>query len=140
MQLLRRERDDLGSEPISIGLWVGDATSPNTLQKAAELVGKLRATDNKSALVLDRCPWRGQDFESPRNYDSNAQRFHFLCRNPNCGFGASPDGVLPCNVVDEALYAELPTMLVTTMDKFARLAWEERATAFFGGPRQRLYP
>ena len=137
LELIRRERDDLGSAPITIGMWVGEATSPNSFRKAAELVNKARATGEKPALVLEHCPWCGQEFEADRNYDSTAKRFYFLCRNPNCGFGASPDGVLPCNVVDDALYAEAPTMLVATVDKFARLAWEERANAFFGGERHR---
>lgn len=127
LELIRRERDDLGSAPITIGMWVGEATSPNTFRKAAELVNKAITASEKPELVLDHCPWCGQDFEADRNYDSTTQHFHFLCRNPDCGFGASPDGVLPCNIVDEALYAEPPTMLVATVDKFARLAWEERA-------------
>ena len=137
LELIRRERDDLGSEPITIGMWVGDRTSPNTFQQAAELVNKARETGKKPALVLDHCPWCGQEFDAERNYDSSAQRFHFLCRDPECSFGASPHGVLPCNVVDEALYAEPPTMLVATVDKFARLAWEERTNAFFGGRKNR---
>ncbi len=133
LELIRRERDDLGSEPITIGMWVGEATSPNTFQKAAELVQEAIAAREQPELVLDQCPWCGQDFEADRNYDSTTKHFHFLCRNPDCGFGVSSDGVLPCNIVDEALYAEPPTMLVATVDKFARLAWEERANAFLGG-------
>ncbi|RDH87664.1 MAG: helicase [endosymbiont of Escarpia spicata] len=137
LELIRRERNDLGSAPITIGMWVGEATSPNTFRKAAELVNKAIAANEKPELVLDHCPWCGQDFEADRNYDSTTQHFHFLCRNPDCGFGASPDGVLPCNIVDEALYDEPPTMLVATVDKFARLAWEERANAFLGGTQHR---
>ena len=137
LELIRRKRVDLGSAPITIGMWVGEAISPNSFRKAAELVNKARATGEKPALVLEHCPWCGQEFEEDCNYDSTARRFHFLCRNRDCGFGASPDGVLPCNVVDEALYAEAPTMLVATADKFARLAWEERANVFFGGTRHR---
>jgi len=137
LELIRRERDDLGSAPITIGMWVGEATSPNTFQKAAELVKKAIAASEKPELVLDHCPWCRQDFEADRNYDSTTKHFHFLCRNPDCGFGVSPDGVLPCNIVDEALYAEPPTMLVATVDKFARLAWEERANAFLGGTQHR---
>ncbi len=133
LELIRRERNDLGMEPISVGMWVGDATSPNTFQKAAELVAKSCISGERPALVLDHCPWCGDAFSAKRNYDSTEQRFHFLCRNSDCGFGASVTGRLPCNVVDEALYAEPPTMLVATVDKFARLAWEERANAFFGG-------
>ena len=135
LELIRRERDDLGTEPISVGMWVGDATSPNTFQKATELVARACTTGDKPALVLDHCPWCGDDFKAKRNYDSTEQRFHFLCRNTDCSFGASVTGRLPCNVVDEALYAEPPTMLLATVDKFARLAWEERANAFFGSTR-----
>lgn len=137
LELIRREREDLGSAPITIGMWVGDATSPNTFQKAAELVKKAIAANEKPELVLDHCPWCGQDFETGRNYESTTRHFHFLCQNPDCGFGASPDDVLPCNIVDEALYAEPPTMLVATVDKFARLTWEERANAFLGGTQHR---
>ena len=137
LELIRRERDYLGSAPITIGMWVGEATSPNTYLKAAELVKKAIAASEKPELVIDCCPWCGEDFVADRNYNSSTRRFHFLCRNADCGFGSSPDGVLPCNIVDEALYAEPPTMLVATIDKFARLAWEERANAFFGGEQHR---
>lgn len=133
LELIRRERNDLGKEPISIGMWVGDATSPNTFHKAAELVDRSRKTNSRPALVLDHCPWCGNAFTAERNYDSTEQHFHFICRDTDCGFGASDTGRLPCNVVDEALYEEPPTLLVATVDKFARLAWEERANAFFGG-------
>ena len=137
LELIRRERDDLGSAPITIGMWVGEATSPNSFRQAVTLVNKARTTGEKPVLVLDHCPWCGQHFKADRNYDSATQHFHFLCRNPDCRFGASPQGVLPCNVVDQALYAEPPTMLVATVDKFARLAWDERANAFFGSTRHR---
>ena len=135
LELIRHERNDLGTEPISVGMWVGGDTSPNTFQKAAELVAKARTTGDKPALVLDHCPWCGDAFTAQHNYDSTEQRFHFLCTNTDCGFGSSVSGRLPCNVVDEALYAEPPTLLVATVDKFAQLAWKAEANAFFGGPR-----
>jgi hypothetical protein len=137
LELIRRERNDLGTEPITIGMWVGGASSPNTFQQATELVEKAIAAREKPELVLDHCPWCGDDFKADLNYKNTTKSFHFLCRNSVCQFGASPEGVLPCNVVDEALYADPPTMLVATIDKFARLAWEERANAFFGGVQHR---
>lgn len=137
LELIRRKCPDLGSAPVTIGMWVGEATCPNSFQKAAELINKARITGDKAAMVLDHCPWCEQEFEATRNYESTAQRFHFLCRNADCSFGGSSGGVLPCNVVDEALYAAAPTMLVATVDKFARLTWEERANAFFGSELHR---
>ena len=137
LELIRRKREDLGSAPITIGMWVGWDISPNSFQKAAELVKKAIAASERPELVLNHCPWCGQGFKADRNYDSTTHHFHFLCRNRDCGFGMSPDGVLPCNIVDEALYAEPPTMLVATVDKFARLAWEKRTNAFLGGKQHR---
>lgn len=138
LELIRRERGDLGSEPITIGMWVGKATSPNSFKETAELIRKAQsAGGGKPALVLENCPWCEEGFDAGINYDCTTKSFRFLCRNPSCEFGESPNGELPCNVVDEALYADAPTMLVATVDKFARLAWEERANAFFGGIRHR---
>jgi hypothetical protein len=133
MERLRRERNDLGTEPISIGLWVGKATSPNTFAEAEALVTEARASGEQPALVLDSCPWCGHAFDPHTSYPASARQFGFHCCNPQCELR----GALPCNVVDEALYAKPPTMLVATVDKFARLAWEERATAFFGGAQCR---
>ena len=137
LELIRRQRDDLGPAPVTIGMWVGKASSPNSFQQAVEMLNQASAAGRKSEMVLDQCPWCRQPFKADRNYDSTTRHFRILCRNPDCDFGASQDGVLPCNVVDEALYAEPPTMLVATVDKFARLAWEERANVFFGGQRYR---
>jgi Helicase conserved C-terminal domain len=133
LERIRRGRSDLGTESISIGLWVGEATSPNSFKSAAELVAQAKAASTLPAMVIDRCPWCGQGFHAERSYHVADQGFHFLCHNKTCDFY----GKLPCNVVDEALYAEPPTMLVATVDKFARLAWEERANAFFGGAQYR---
>jgi hypothetical protein len=133
LELMRRERSDLGKEPISIGLWVGEATSPNSYQKAAKIVAEARSDGSVPALVIDGCPWCGHRFHADHSYEVTEHRFRFLCSDPGCDF----HGELPCNVVDESLYDNPPTMLVATVDKFARLAWEERATAFFGGSQHR---
>ena len=168
LELLRRRGvAQLGDEPVSVGLWVGAAASPNSFQEAARQVAGMtpegggpgtemaavaehladndvgqvpnsapsqltRGGDGGSGhhLVLQSCPWCGQRLTAPHSYRAGPTEFQFLCRNDACAFG---DGrPLPCNVVDEALYEQPPTLLVGTIDKFARLAWEERAAAFFG--------
>ena len=127
LDLLRRECSDLGAESISVGLWVGKDSSPNLYQQAADIVTK--AAQPPAGLVLEACPWCSQPFEVPRSYRASAQSFSFMCHNPECDFRGAR---LPCNVVDEALYAAPPTLLIATIDKFARLAWEARTSAFFG--------
>lgn len=134
LELLRRARNDLGVEPITIGMWVGEATSPNRYAEAADLIAKA-AQGNRAPprrLVLDRCPWCETPLRAPDSYESGPDRFHLRCNDAGCDFGAA-GGALPCNVVDEALYEEPPTLLVGTIDKFARLAWDDRAAAFLGG-------
>lgn len=131
LELIRRERDDLGAETIDIGMWVGNASSPNTFKAAHDKITEAQQTGGRPPLVIDRCPWCGKAFEID-DYLSDLTAFRFRCHNPSCAFGAAGDGILPCNVVDEALYEQPPTLLIATLDKFARLAWEERTNAFFG--------
>ena len=135
LELIRRQTPALkDGEPITVGMWVGGATSPNRFEDAVKYVEQ--AASGKSAaqrsLVLESCPWCGTSFKAPENYIATPTEFHFCCTNAGCDFGRQSQGAIPCNVVDEALYAEPPTLLIATIDKFARLAWDERANAFFG--------
>ena len=128
LELIRQERvESLGEEPFSIGLWVGGASSPNSFRQ----VKKILEDKQYSKLVLSSCPWCDSNF-SERNYIFTEKSFHFSCDNHACDFGKVKRNIIPCNVVDEALYANPPSLLIATVDKFARLAWEERAGSFFG--------
>ena len=135
LELIRRQTPGLkDGEPITVGMWVGSATSPNRFADAMKYIAQ--AASGKSAaqrsLVLESCPWCGTPFKAPENYIATPTEFHFCCNDSKCDFGRQSQGTIPCNVVDEALYAEPPTLLIATIDKFARLAWDERANAFFG--------
>ena len=134
LELIRRQDTSrLGDEPIDIGIWVGGEISPNRFDPARQLVEEIGSGDPKAGykLLLDRCPWCSTRFDAARGYHATEDDFHFLCVNPECEFG-NDSRPLPCNVVDEALYEHPPSLLIGTIDKFARLAWEERTGAFFG--------
>ena len=134
LELIRRRQPHrLGEAPIDIGIWVGSEISPNRFKQAQELLEQIR-DGNPGAeykLLLERCPWCNVNFDATRSYQAKADSFHFHCTDRHCDFGADTRP-LPCNVVDEALYAAPPSLLIGTIDKFARLAWEERTGAFFG--------
>ena len=134
LELIRQKNKALGEEPITIGMWVGQATSPNTFKAAMEIVDKSSqgSGDPPGRLVLDACPWCRKSFKVSENYHATQSKFYFRCTNPSCDFGRLESGRIPCNVVDDALYADPPTFLIATIDKFARLAWEERTNSFFG--------
>ena len=129
LELIRRENSKtLGTTPISIGLWVGSASSPNSYKQAVTAHQEKKF----SQFVVNACPWCGDKF-TDRHYVVRDNDFKFRCLNDQCDFGASENNQLPYQVVDEALYEHPPTLLIATVDKFARLAWEERASVFFGG-------
>jgi hypothetical protein len=135
LELIRRSVPKLqNGPPITIGMWVGSATSPNRFEDAMKYVVQASNGDLGALrrLVLENCPWCGTPFTVSESYVATETEFHFCCANKACDFGQQVQGVLPCNVVDEALYDEPPTLLIATIDKFARLAWDERANAFFG--------
>ena len=129
----RRDPARLGDSQIDVGIWVGDAISPNRFAKAKELVESIRSgrTEARHGLLLERCPWCGTPLDETDGYRATEEDFRFHCVDPDCDFGADPSP-LPCNVVDDALYERPPSLLIGTIDKFARLAWEERTGAFFG--------
>ena len=134
LELIRRRNPArLGEAPVDIGIWVGGEISPNRFDQARELVEEIR--DGKPGaqynLLMGRCPWCGTPFDATHGYCATEDEFHFHCTDRACDFGADPRP-LPCNVVDEALYEHPPSLLIGTIDKFARIAWEERTGAFFG--------
>jgi hypothetical protein len=135
LELIRRNEPKLKyGSPITIGMWVGSATSPNRFEDAMKCVGKARKGNSSAlrSLVLECCPWCGATFTAKDSYIAIETDFFFCCTNKECVFGKQDQGILPCNVVDEALYQHPPTLLIATIDKFARLAWDERTSAFFG--------
>ena len=142
LELIRRDDPErLGDEPISVGMWVGSSVSPNrfdeAMQRAQEIAsGSVMA---RHSLVLDSCPWCGTHLDPVCGYRATLDDFYFHCVNTKCDFGRNPRP-LPCNVVDEALYKNPPSLLIATIDKFARVAWEERSGAFFGGATRRCRP
>jgi hypothetical protein len=142
---IRRRRDDLGDEPVSIGLWVGQATTKNRYKDAAESFLLLRDDDEPDdRFLLDRCPWCGTGIVPRRHsaddadygIDATDTSFRFFCTRESCTFHDR----LPVHVIDDDLYDNPPSMLLGTVDKFAGLAWESRAGCFFGDLGSRRPP
>ena len=138
-EVIRRDHaDEMGESPITIGLWVGDEVAPNRYGKAYEKMQEAyEAEFPLNSFQLEQCPWCGTSvFPHRRDDDTGAygvrssqSTFEFFCPTASCLFHDK----LPVAVVDDDLYENPPTFLLGTVDKFARLAWEERAGAFFGG-------
>src|SRR5690606_24604676 len=74
---------------------------------------------------------------SPRLTDygvtATEHSFALNCPNDTCPFHDR----LPIGVVDDQLYAQPPTLLLGTVDKFANLPWVKKSGVFFGGEQHR---
>ena len=140
----------LGHEQFSIGLWVGGGATPNWIDqkpdpKFGREPGAFQSLENfdpnnepatGNPVQLRFCPWCGEVL-SYRDYTASRELLHLQIRCPNeeCAFHGSennPFSGIPAYVVDEDIYLRCPTMLIGTVDKFARLPWDERTKALFG--------
>jgi hypothetical protein len=136
LELLRRS----GAAPgpaYSIGLWLGAETTPNDIKEAkARLENAYRQQPPRNPFQLEACPWCGTAiFPLSRTQDrarygaeASSGYFKLYCPNTDCGFHDE----LPVLVVDEQIYRNPPSMLVATIDKFARLPVLPKAGSLFG--------
>jgi hypothetical protein len=138
LELLRGTDTRLAIAPaFSIGLWLGNATTPGTFEQAADMMKQVyNDASPGNPFQLRQCSWCATPIMPRRrstNRDSYGVRaskysFEMFCPHPECPFHAK----LPVQVVDEGIYDEPPTMVVATVDKFARLAWTDRGQSMFG--------
>ena len=142
LEWLRRESSgDLGTAPISAGLWVGGEVTPNREAEALRALDQMqRGQDQDNPFVIRSCPWCGAEMgpvENGRRTECKGyrklrrpSRVRLICDDTACAF--SVDEGLPLLVTDEAIYAEPPTLVIGTVDKFAMLPWRPDSRSLFG--------
>lgn len=145
-ELVRKSNPEKwGQEPFKIGLWVGKATTPNDAKasgKALEDLDEGKKPRDGSPVQLVSCPRCGTSLVTPQGkpenqtYDFDNVRLRTLvrCPNPKCEFCArkSNDQGLPVVVVDDEIYRECPSLVIATVDKFARMPFKGETQALFG--------
>lgn len=140
-EIVRRDDPDaLGQNPITIGLWVGGSVTPNKERDAVEALRRLWREGSDNPFILLSCPWCGAEmgpvkvggaYETPGyRLLASPQRVRFVCKDDACAF--SDDRGLPLLVIDEQMYAEPPSLLIGTVDKFALLPWYPDASNLLG--------
>ncbi|MEU7949788.1 helicase [Micromonospora chalcea] len=136
-QLREHEPQLRGTPGFSIGLWLGGETTPNSFKVAHERARALRrASEPDNPFQINDCPWCATPlFPRRRSTDptaygvrSTAHTFELFCPHEECPFHTE----LPVKVVDQQIYAEPPTLLVATVDKFAGLPWHKDAGVVLG--------
>ena len=137
LELMRRGKSsfgqDLGEEPIRIGLYVGDNQIPN---RTNDLINEFNRLNNNqsSKIPFDKCVCcgskiRGIEAFLNTNYNQNIGRLE--CTNIKCAMRTpigpqvrqrSDMGFFPFLLADDSIYQHPPALLFGTVDKFAQLA------------------
>jgi len=145
MELIRRWGNyDLGEEPITIGLWVGKNSIPNSNVDLIYEYEKKLNLKKENKIPFSNCPWcnsgiKGETIEDNEKTTSifNKNRVHLKCSNNKCSFSfgigrinkkRSDQGPLPVCLSDETIYQHPPSLLFGTVDKFAQLAHKVNGT------------
>ncbi len=126
----------LGDVRFSVGLWVGQSATANTISEVSRKIDAYRDRGGPSPFPLTHCPWCNHELGPETLVKDDAKRPASVlvsCGNFRCDFATSrnPDG-LPVLFVDEQVYRELPPFVVATVDKFAMLPWRGETGMLFG--------
>lgn len=147
LELMRRGHtsfgQDLGNEPIRIGLYVGNNQIPNktkdTRRNGDSLIDEIKKlNENKSSKIpFEKCVCCGEPIKgletilNETNNHFNHDIGRLECSNLKCAMrtprgpqvSMRPDmGFFPFLLSDEAIYQHPPALLFGTVDKFAQLA------------------
>lgn len=140
MEILRRtDSRAKGMSQFSIGLWVGNEVTPATrmqADKSLERLHKAARPEEANGFQIESCSWC-QSPLVPRKHTDDRRRYGFRfvgkdlvihCTDEGCLFSEE----LPVLVVDDMIYANPPTVLLATVDKFARLQFKPEAGRLLG--------
>jgi len=147
LELIRRWNVyELGNEPITIGLWVGNNSLPN---KTEDLIVEFEKLNNNqpNKIPFSTCPWCGSKIEGEDKVDKEklnnrenqwySNKVHLKCSNNKCSFSypkrrgrvrQNDQGAIPVSLSDKIIYEHPPTLLFGTVDKFAQLAHKVNGT------------
>lgn len=143
-KIREENKEELGTDRITIGLWVGELT-PNKRGDATKTLKKMsQGKEDENPFVVLKCPWCGSQMglikgtkkDEIKGYRTRKVGSHetvvFKCDNDSeCDF-SHENFRLPLLVIDEDIYDFPPTLLIGTVDKFAMLTWRPEARTLFG--------
>lgn len=144
-----------GESKVSIGMWVGASTTPNSYKDAKTIFKKtfdeITKLNNKkggdyrkaNTFPITNCSWCGCNLVSQNNsakfdlgYRATDNTFSTNCLNPECAFNTE----LPIYFVDDKIYQNPPTLLFATVDKFAMLSHREEGHHLFNSLDDKKLP
>lgn len=134
MEQLREKNEKLyGKERITIGFWVGKNVTPNKFNEYSGDQKNKNEFIRKLTKQIIKCPYCGKTI-SKNEYEINekALSVKIHCADSKCIYALSTRRTMPVYLVDEEIYAKCPTVIISTVDKFASLPWSEQNGLMFG--------
>ena len=149
-EALGRNDDRWGKTPFRIGLWVGARSTPNKTEESDQSIKTAHGSKPQIGSIggigtphqLTNCPWCGTKIDPGKGhiqvdrFKQGRGRTLIYCGDKfgQCMFSKrqSPGEGLPVVVVDEEIYRLLPSLLITTVDKFAQMPWNGAVQMLFG--------
>ena len=135
-EMIRMSNPELfGNKEYSIGFWVGSSVTINQYKdlKVSEYNKQNQVEFKKKGLKAQilKCPCCGKDLDKKTSYDINVEDrfFKIYCASESCFFNRRS---IPVYLIDEDIYSKTPTVIIGTVDKFARITFEERVSLLFG--------
>lgn len=136
--LRTNDTQSFGKSEFSIGFWVGRQVTANKLEdlqetryKEAWQVQKEYDKIEKQVIECPCCGTENPNFEFLPNRHENTPKtgINIKCKNEKCYYHTNH---LPIYLVDEEIYRKTPSIIISTVDKFARLPWDEKTASIFG--------
>lgn len=134
----RDRKHEFGHSEFAVGFWVGGQVTANKFsdleetyfRKSYEVVNKYRNLE-KQLLECPCCGTKKPVFKiwPDRNTKSKKTGLDIFCSNTSCYFSKNH---IPVYLIDEQIYRKLPSVIISTVDKFAALPWEEVTGTIFG--------
>lgn len=131
-----RHEELSGTQPISIGLWVGEASTPNSVAGAKAFLNRVRKgstprendEDTSDPRQLRQCPWCGRELGYEHYGIVQDSWMKVACKNADCFYRNG----LPVHIIDADVYRERPSLVIATVDKFALLPWKKEVGNLLG--------
>lgn len=157
-EFLRLRRvDEYGTEPFSVGLFIGESTTPNRTGEPGDFdaynsnryehpeAGNTTwyawkyweseglKPQNANPFQLSVCPWCGTELTlSCYKLVESYGKYRLVIHCPRGGCFFNTKAAIPAVMVDDEIFAALPPFIIATVDKFAMLPLRPKIAMLFG--------
>jgi len=144
-ELRLKNKSKWGDMPFQVGLWVGTNVTPNRREDADQIkwdIANSRDRDlgqikNNNPYILINCPWCGKKLTyADGKVLGEPTQWRLYCSRNDCTFSnhvdTSPDVSIPVVLVDDDIYSRCPSLIISTVDKFAQIALNPKVRTIFG--------